>query len=302
MRASRAAVVAAGMLIGAVVAAADAPTRGPEGDRPAPSSASASLGPTPPPTELGALPPSHPEEVAAWMPEARRCSRRSTGGRFCDGPRRIPAPHGEAAELAERLGLGTQRFVDHFLGHRAPEEVLRAVPGEARRDLLWPVPEGFMGRGFGYVRRARLRHRLHKGVDIPAARGSFVRAANDGLVVYADNGVRGYGNLVVVLHPDDTRTHYAHLRAAVVFAGQAVRRGQPLGQVGRTGMTRAPHLHFEWRRGAIARNPRRRFVGRPSFEEERQLQLAAQRRREASTRRLLEARARAERRRADRDG
>ncbi len=231
--------------------------------------------------------------VLQWMPERLRCQRRGRR-RFCDGPRRVPQPWGEAAQRARALGLGTHSSYNLLLTRGAPEEWLAAIEEEPEETLLWPVPEGTLGRGFGYVRRRALANRLHKGVDIPAAFRSEVRATNAGLVVYADNGIEGYGNLIVLLHKDRTSTLYAHLSEAHVFAGQQVRRGQAIGLVGRTGLTYAPHLHFEWRRGARPRDPVRRFVDRPSPERARELERAAQRRRrEAQRRALARRRARA---------
>ena len=238
-----------------------------------------------------------PPSIGEWLPEVQRCHRR--GRHFCDGPRRVPAPHGVAAERARRLGLGTRRTYDRVLSGAASPELL-AEAGTPEDDLLWPVPEGVEGRGFGYVRGGRLRERLHRGVDIPAGVGALVRSTNEGLVIYADNEVRGYGNLIVVLHGDDTRTLYAHLERAYVFAGQSVRRGEVIGAVGRTGLTRAPHLHFEWRRRAVPRNPSRRFVGRPDGETERRLYRDQLQRRREGQARLAEQRERRERRQARR--
>ncbi|MCU0673743.1 MAG: M23 family metallopeptidase [Myxococcota bacterium] len=218
-----------------------------------------------------------------WMDEVRRCGRR--GRRFfCDGPRRVPRAFGEAARLADRLRLGTPELFGRLRAVGPSEELLAAVDAPADDTLLWPVPSGFLGRGFGFVRRGPLAHRRHKGVDIPAPRGAEVRSTNAGLVVYADNGIEGYGNLVVVLHADATHTAYAHLRETWVFAGETVTRGQGLGEVGTTGLSYAPHLHFEWWRRALPKNPTRHFAERPSAAEERRLQIEAQRRREALAR------------------
>lgn len=235
--------------------------------------------------------------IEEWLPNARRCHRR--GRYFCDGPRLVPSPHGEAAERATRLDLGTRRTYDRVLSGPADPSLL-AEAGTPEDDLLWPVPEGVRGRGFGYVRRGRLRERLHRGVDIPAAVGALIRSTNEGLVIYADNEVRGYGNLVVILHGDDTRTLYAHLERAYVFAGQTVARGEVVGAVGRTGLTRAPHLHFEWRRRAVPRNPSRRFVDRPDRETEQRLYRDQLRRREEGRARLAVQREARERRQARR--
>jgi len=140
--------------------------------------------------------------------------------------------------------------------------------------LLWPVPEGRLWRGFGMQReitprrgRGRLRRgrrqRLHRGVDIGAPAGSLIRAVNDGLVLYSFNSMRGYGNSVVLLHPDGTVTLYAHCQATYVFAGQRVARGRVIAEVGHTGLAHGDHLHFEWRRNGRPLNPGAHFVGGP---------------------------------------
>jgi murein DD-endopeptidase MepM/ murein hydrolase activator NlpD len=209
--------------------------------------------PEPPPKES-----LKPDE---WMPKLRRCQRK--GKRyFCDGPRRVPVPEGQAAERAETLGLGTARTASQIIVRKPEPEWVRAVDGDVERSLLWPVPEGRQGRGFGYVRKS-LPDVRHDGVDIPAEIGSHVRATNDGIVAYSDNGVSGYGNLVLLVHGDGTATLYAHLHAAYVFAGQQVDRGQVIGEVGSTGLSRGPHLHFEWHVGGRPRDPASWFVDEP---------------------------------------
>jgi murein DD-endopeptidase MepM/ murein hydrolase activator NlpD len=96
-----------------------------------------------------------------------------------------------------------------------------------------------------------------------APEGAPIRAANDGLVVYADNGVRGYGNLLVLLHADGTATLYGHCRAIYAAPGQLVARGQVVAEVGRTGRPQVAHLHFEWRRHGHPRDPLPHLVERP---------------------------------------
>ena len=235
----------------------------------------------------------------AWLVPLRRCHRGARS--FCDGPRRVPRAEGPAAELITRFDLRSKQTYFGLMGGPAPEALLEAVSGEPSETLQWPVPDGFFGRRFGFVRRAAIADRLHKGVDIPAKRGAQVVAANDGLVIYADNRSRGYGNAIIVLHPDDTRTLYAHLSRAWVSLGEQVQRGQHIGDVGMSGMARATHLHFEYRVGARARNPARLFSGRPSHTEEREMMRAAGQRRSAQQAAQAEARARRERRQARRE-
>jgi hypothetical protein len=197
----------------------------------------------------------------SWMRRGRRCHRRR--GRFvCDGPRRVPRPQGSAAALAERLGIGTRDMASKILLGAPEPEWVAAVEGHEDGTLLWPVPDGRLWRGYGYVRRGRARRRLHKGLDIGAPQGSVIRSVNDGLVLYSNNEVSGYGNLMMVLHQDGSVALYAHARRLYLFAGQRVRRGQVLGEVGHTGIANGDHLHFELRVRGRPRNPLRRMVGR----------------------------------------
>ncbi len=186
-------------------------------------------------------------EPSEWMTKVRRCSHRGSRG-FCDGPRMVPMPRGAAKTRADELGLGTTRAVNVALT-RAPEPTwVAAVDGEPGETIHFPIEDqSHIFRGFGYVRRGALRHVRHDGVDIAAPVGTPVHAVNDGIVVYADNGVSGYGNLLVIVHADGSTSLYAHLREARVFAGQRVLRGQTVGEIGTTGLSRAPHLHFEYR-------------------------------------------------------
>jgi murein DD-endopeptidase MepM/ murein hydrolase activator NlpD len=86
--------------------------------------------------------------------------------------------------------------------------------------------------------------RFHRGVDLRATYGTEVPAASAGTVVYA--GERGtYGTLVAVRDAAGVETRYAHLSAALVRTGDVVTPGTPIGRVGSTGRSAAPHLHFE---------------------------------------------------------
>ena len=71
-----------------------------------------------------------------------------------------------------------------------------------------------------------------------------IRSAEQGLVLYAGNGIRGYGNIVIVLHPNGVSTWYAHNHQNLVVPGQQVARGEAIGTMGQTGYARGTHLHF----------------------------------------------------------
>lgn len=97
---------------------------------------------------------------------------------------------------------------------------------------------------------------LHNdGINIMAARGTPVGAADAGRVVYAGNELKGSGNLVLVRHDNGFMTAYAHLDRIAVKRGMSLTRGQTLGTVGSTGSVSQPQLHFEIRRGTEAMNP-----------------------------------------------
>jgi murein DD-endopeptidase MepM/ murein hydrolase activator NlpD len=200
-----------------------------------------------------------------WMPSGGNKCRSVKGvkGKMCEGPRRVPEPYGRAALLAEELELGTSKTGHYLIGHEPKAEWVDAIEGKKKPTLLWPVENGPFGRGFGYTRHERKTLR-HDGIDIGAEVGELVRSVNDGIVAYSDNEVSGYGNMVMVVHADASVSFYCHHRSNYVFAGQQVKRGQVLGEVGLTGITRGPHLHFEWHVNGKPRDPMPRMVGRPS--------------------------------------
>jgi murein DD-endopeptidase MepM/ murein hydrolase activator NlpD len=101
---------------------------------------------------------------------------------------------------------------------------------------------------------------LHRGIDVGAPTGTALYAANPGIVAYSDNKVRGYGNLLVIVHADGSVTFSAHCRAIYVFAGQRVTRGQITGEVGETGLARGPHVHWEYHVRGAAQDPAGLFV------------------------------------------
>ena len=97
---------------------------------------------------------------------------------------------------------------------------------------------------------------LHNdGINIKAPKGTPVRAAENGVVMYAGNELEGYGNLVLVRHEDGWMSAYAHMDKFLVKKGETVRRGQSIGTVGSSGQVDTSQLHFEIRRGTEAKDP-----------------------------------------------
>jgi murein DD-endopeptidase MepM/ murein hydrolase activator NlpD len=99
---------------------------------------------------------------------------------------------------------------------------------------------------------------LHNdGINLAAPRGAPVRAAENGVVAYSGNELRGFGNLVLVKHSGGLMTAYAHNGNLLVSRGDRVERGQTIARVGSTGNVATPQLHFEIRRGRRAVDPMR---------------------------------------------
>jgi murein DD-endopeptidase MepM/ murein hydrolase activator NlpD len=205
------------------------------------------------------VPPSFEED------DDTRCERRD-GIRYaaCDGPRRVAVPSEEARERAERLGLGTHAAADlAYVGTPPAEWVTEA--GERHEGLLWPVATGLFSRGYGAGRVHETSRGHHEGIDVVQAEGAHLRAVDDALVVYADNGVRGLGNVLFLVLADGTVALYAHCRALWVAAGERVHRGQIVGELGATGLTVRAHLHFEWRLRGRTRDPMPEMRERPEW-------------------------------------
>jgi murein DD-endopeptidase MepM/ murein hydrolase activator NlpD len=120
----------------------------------------------------------------------------------------------------------------------------------AKRKLMWPVKGGVLTSHFG-TRNGRNHH----GIDIGARRGTPVRAANGGTVKFSGWGPTGYGLMIIIKHPGNLTTVYAHNSRNLVKKGSKVKRGQMIARVGKTGRASGPHVHFEVRNDAHAKNP-----------------------------------------------
>lgn len=94
------------------------------------------------------------------------------------------------------------------------------------------------------------------GINIAAASGTPIHAAADGVVTYAGNELKGYGNLILIKHGDAYVTAYAHTNSIGVARGQRVAKGDVIGTVGQTGDVTRPQLHFEIRRNMKPIDPR----------------------------------------------
>jgi len=123
-------------------------------------------------------------------------------------------------------------------------------PPRTGRSFLWPL-HGDISTKYGPMPGGT----QNDGINIKAAEGTPVLAADAGTVAYAGNELRGYGNLILIKHADGWMTAYAHNSKLLVTRGQKVQRGQVIARVGATGAVTEPQLHFEVRRGSRALDP-----------------------------------------------
>ena len=121
---------------------------------------------------------------------------------------------------------------------------------------MWPT-QGTVTSGYGWR-----WGRMHRGVDVAGPVGTPIVAAAAGVVEKAGWNSGGYGNLVEIRHPDGSLTRYAHNNSLSVSAGQSVRQGQQIAEMGSTGYSTGPHLHFEVYQGGSAVNPVAYLPGR----------------------------------------
>lgn len=142
--------------------------------------------------------------------------------------------------------------------HTRPDSTVnhQAFPKESEGKIVvekwrfsWPV-KGNVISTFG-VRNGK----KYDGIDIAAPTGTPVSAAAEGEVIYSDNGVKSYGNIVMLKHKQGFITLYAHNKENLVKIGAVVKKGDVIAKLGDTGSVSSPRLHFEVRKDRKPRNP-----------------------------------------------
>ena len=125
-----------------------------------------------------------------------------------------------------------------------------ATPSDAQLSMRWPA-RGKVISGFG----SKPNGMKNEGINIAVPEGTNVQAAETGVVAYAGNELKGYGNLVLIRHANGYVTAYAHTKEILVKKGDTVKRGDVIAKSGSTGAVQSPQLHFEVRKGATALDP-----------------------------------------------
>ena len=131
-----------------------------------------------------------------------------------------------------------------------PNKQLPKIAARSSNKFSWPV-RGKVLSQYG----AKKGGLFNDGINISANLGTAVKAAENGVVAYAGNEVKGMGNLIIIQHSDGWMTVYGHLDSMSVRRGARVSVGQQIGKIGKTGKVDKPQLHFEIRRGTKAYNP-----------------------------------------------
>jgi murein DD-endopeptidase MepM/ murein hydrolase activator NlpD len=135
-----------------------------------------------------------------------------------------------------------------------PEEETRSLGGSPQFRM--PVRGRIIS---GYGPKANGQH--NDGINVAVPEGTEVKAAEDGVVAYAGNELKGYGNLVLLRHSDGWMTAYAHNSQLLVKRGDTIKRGQNVARAGQTGGVTSPQVHFEIRKGSTPVDPTKYLAG-----------------------------------------
>jgi murein DD-endopeptidase MepM/ murein hydrolase activator NlpD len=163
-----------------------------------------------------------------------------------------PAP---AAKMAAAAG-GPQQSARLAQATAAADDAAAATPVKASEatgalpTFRWPV-RGKVITSYG----AKTNGKSNDGINLAVPEGTPVKAAEDGVVAYSGNELKGYGNLVLVRHSNGYVTAYAHASELMVKRGDTIKRGQIIAKSGQSGEVGSPQLHFEIRKGSSPVDP-----------------------------------------------
>jgi murein DD-endopeptidase MepM/ murein hydrolase activator NlpD len=162
----------------------------------------------------------------------------------------LPAPNTKMAAVAPPQSARLAQ------ANPAPEDAAAETPVKASEatgalpTFRWPV-RGKVITSYG----AKTNGKSNDGINLAVPEGTPVKAAEDGVVAYAGNELKGYGNLVLVRHANGYVTAYAHASELLVKRGDPIKRGQVIAKSGQSGEVASPQLHFEIRKGSTPVDP-----------------------------------------------
>ena len=171
------------------------------------------------------------QQVAALTPPATR----SVG---------VPPAQPQSARLAQATQQVEEKPAEPAVVVK-PSETTSALP-----SFRWPV-RGKVITSYG----AKTNGKSNDGINVAVPEGTPVKAAEDGVVAYSGNELKGYGNLILVRHSNGYVTAYAHASELLVKRGDTIKRGQIIAKSGQSGEVGSPQLHFEIRKGSSPVDP-----------------------------------------------
>lgn len=166
-------------------------------------------------------------------------------------PASVSSAAGSATAASSKATANAAQNTSKRTSYQRPAESYTPPASTRKTKFMWPV-NGTVVSGFGNLGSGR----KNDGINIKAALGTAVKAADSGTVAYAGNELKGFGNLILIKHSDGWITAYAHCDRLFVKKGQKVARGEKIATVGSSGSVTTPQLHFEVRAGKKAVNPR----------------------------------------------
>ncbi len=182
------------------------------------------------------------------------------GARTAYTPQSVPAaPSAQAAQpprMAAAQPLPSARLVTPAADTPVEESAATAESASAAPGFRWPV-RGRIITGFG----PKPTGQQNDGINLAVPEGTPIKAAEDGVVAYAGNELKGYGNLVLIRHANGFVTAYAHASELMVKRGDTIKRGQVIAKSGQTGNVSSPQLHFEIRKGSTPVDPLQHLQG-----------------------------------------
>jgi len=178
-------------------------------------------------------------------------------------------------QLTKQLYLQSKSFDEIIELAKNKSEMLASLPA------IQPVANKNLKRmasGYGYrIHPIYKTRKMHYGMDFSAKIGTEIYATGDGVISKVKRSKRGYGNYVKINHGFGYETLYAHMSKYIVKKGQKVKRGEVIGYVGNTGISTAPHLHYEVRKDNKKINPVNFYYNDLTPEEyEKMLEISSQ--------------------------
>lgn len=168
-------------------------------------------------------------------------------------------------QIAKKMYVQSRSFDEVVKLTKSKEKMTASIPAIqpiSNKDLTR------MASGYGYrIHPIYKTRRFHHGMDFTAPRGTPIHATGDGVVRAVKRSGRGYGNSVKIDHGYGYQTMYAHMQKYIVKKGQKIKRGDIIGFVGNSGLSTAPHLHYEVYKNGKKVNPINYYFNDLSAEE-----------------------------------